>query len=432
MQSGLISKLRVLIQHAAMLVVFCIVSIGAAQAEWEEPEDRPIYINQIEKYGFVFVRKQTAAAGSLYVLNREDLSGRQNVQIAFDKDGIPQIFRFIQVLGDNEVVNAVGLTQSVIELAQEIRFGWKGFEDPIRKNVNATMAEYNKQPRNLVHKFKITEGVEGTIRTDLGTGVAAMDLPIRYPETILHKPDELRKILSDLSFLLIDQTGKRTESYHAPNGRYVANKEIEVLKEDQELEVDGVPVPDEELEYEIIQVMVTGSWRISDESEYCIQEAPSPLWTCSNLYQRDNTWMILEKNEGQVNTTALSYIIEGHGNLRNLPVLRVPDTLDADEVRKFVTRRSEYYRQSTEDQPTKAFFAGNGNYAGRLADDETVIGRWSVLHDGRRCLQQVFPEELDWQCHFLRETDGGTFALIDEDGNVIREAVMKLGNPENL
>lgn len=413
-----------------------------AHAEFEAPAERPIYVNQIEKYSFKFGGKTTAPTGTFYVLDRESLAGKQRVQIAFDKQQTPRIFRFIQTLGGNKTLNAVGLAQSVIALAPEIRYGWKNYEKPIRDNVNAVMAAYAEKPRDLTRRFEIGSGVVATLRTKAAARIAALDIPILYPPTARPAPDALRALLSDTATLAIDQGGKRTDAYHAPNGRYVARKQIEVEINPDAVDENGEPIPDDEIETEIVEILVTGSWRVAADGRYCLEEAPEPGWDCVDLFQRDGKLVILEKRDDQVNTTPIAQIVSAKGNPRALPVLRVTDVLDAARARKQVTRKSEYRRPSAAVQqvggqtvgapPVKLFFAGNGNYAGRTTDGETVIGRWHVLEDGRRCLRQGFPEELDWTCHFLRKRADGTVQMVSDEGEVIATLSYKLGNPENL
>lgn len=407
------------------------LSPNRALAQWEDPTDRPILINQLElKHGFVFVRRQVASSGILYVLNREVLAGRQNAQVVFDKQLNPRIFRFIQVLGDNRTVNAVGFMEGISGLISEARPKWVNFEAPLRQAVNEMMADFNRNPREITREVPMNDNAIATLRAQPVAGVAAIDIPIQRPS--LKKPpvDQMLRLLNDASFLMIDPLGKKVDSYHAPNFRYVAIKEVEPEPEVDEFGEVIEPPPGSEPE--LLQVTVTGSWTISNQGDYCIEEAPIPKWVCYNLYLLDGNPVILEEQDGRLTSTARFHILREKGNIRNLPLLRVEDTLSAPRVRSVVNRRTERHRTQTEGQPYKIFFAGNGNYSGRTPSDETVLGRWAVLQDGRRCMRQVFPEEKDWACAFLRETDGGTFVQLTEDGEVIVEAVYELGNPENL
>lgn len=405
---GTVSRIRSFGFTAAILAWMAVLSPSAAAAQGHDPNDRPLLVNLLElEEGFKFLRRRGGNTGVVYTLSRAALSGQQNVQVAFDKNGNGKILRLIQKLTDNATVNALGFGKLAVKLAAIAQPEWESAATAITADVELLMTEYAKKRRDIGKQIPIRGKLVAKLRTQRKTQVAAIDIPLSISRQTRIDRDTLRALVNDATFEISPAGADPLIAYHAPNGRFSGRAS----------RGSGV---------------LSGSWQVSEAGEYCVEQAPKPGWACNFLFREDNRILLVAGRDGRATGRVLAVVRQSPGNTAELPTLSVQDVLDGRMVDKLLRGRTETRRVADRPGQQILYFRDTGRYTANLGGGTLGMGNWAVLYDGRRCLKQYRPQEEPWRCEFLRETDGGTFTAVGPNGEQLGESVYQDGNPYNL
>lgn len=388
--------------------LFMLRDLGPAHAQHEAPNDRPLLVNFLElEKGFDFVRRRGGSTGVVYTLGRADLSGRQMIQVAYDKRMNAKILRLVQELTDNPISNSLAFGQLAIELAAMAQPTWAEAKTAIPADVKLLMEAYAQRPRDLGRQIPIRDRMVANLRTQGRANSAIIDIPITAPRQTKPSAEALRTLIAGSTFLIATLEGGRTTVYHDPSGRYARRE-----------------VGSEEAG--------NGSWQVAPGGKYCREEAPEPGWICDFLYHEDDHLVLVAAKGERVSGRIIAYVARTNGNAYNLPIIAVPRALDATNAERLTKRRSWTVTPADGAQRTITYFRGDGLYIQEYGAEETAEGTWAILKDGRRCIKQSYPEESAWSCVFLRNSGGDTYQILANDGSMVGTATYRNGNPDNL
>lgn len=370
--------------------------------------DRPILVNRLTAdVGFVFDAEDRGSQGVVYRLTRQTRAGEQVLQIAYGGDGTPRIARLSQRLTGNATVNRLALTKAVDRLAATVRPGWEA-GDAIADGLRDILADHEAADEPSTDTIT-TDAPESPVVVRLypEQGAAVVDIRPDAPQPRVLPADEVEAALRDTTARIVRRDGATFTAYHAPDGL-----------------LSRRPAGESALD--------TGTWRVAPSGAYCVETAPRAGWRCRYVVAADGGgYALMRAQDGRATGELTADMTLTPGNAAGLFVARVRDILAPEMVMTLTAGHTAVHRDGGEDAPAAVYYRERGQYTARR-DGRLESGIWNVLQDGRRCRQRKQPTPGGWDCAYLRETDGGTFALVDESGAKTGEVVISEGNTEGL
>lgn len=366
--------------------------------------NRPVLVNKFE-HVLEFQPKDVnrGTHGAVYRLAKPTRVGPQEVQLGFDHDGNPRIARLVMTLSDNGTINQLAVADGIAMMAEALRPDWVAAPEMVKKTLAHAFDDYSPDAADKAYGIDTeVEGDRAALRIYPSRGKASFDIRPKVPSFERLDRNAATRLLEDSTLVMRPTDGRAPYfAYHAPDRLFTGQAEG----------AEGID---------------TGTWRIAADGTYCVELAPSAGWRCSTLVrQSDGAYALMDAVDGQPIGRIRAMADFEPGNPKGLFVARVADTLPPDMVAEITTEHTEERREAGAQQAVTAYFRADGTFK-----EGPEAGRWNVLQDGRRCWKVDEPDPGNWRCAFLRETDGGTFTLIDEGGAVIAEALIVEGNPK--
>ncbi|MBP5856709.1 hypothetical protein KAJ83_06795 [Marivibrio halodurans] len=368
---------------------------------------RPMLVNLFEfVQGFTAEEVKRGTHGAVYRLSKPTRVGPQQIQLGFDHDGTPKIARLVMEISDNGTINQLSVTEAIVMVTATLRPEWGSAEKVVTRTVQHAFKDYD--PAGPDKAYGIDTGIESdqaALRVYPTRSKATFDIRPRLPSFERLNRTAVTRLLEDSTLVMKPLDGRAPyRSYHAPD-RLFSGK------------VTGSESVD------------TGTWRVAADGTYCVELAPTAGWRCSTIVRNSKgDYALMEAVDGKPIGHVRAMLDFVPGNPQGLFVARVADVLPPSMVAEVTAGHTEERRERARDSSgakntVTTYFRGDGSFKEGPED-----GRWNVLQDGRRCWKVEQPEPGGWQCAFLRETDGGTFTLVDEGGRVMAEALIRQGN----
>ncbi len=306
------------------------------------------------------------------------------------------------------------MADGIRELAAVLRPDWRPAAAdgdagaPMHRALRAALPDSGLPGARATHRIA-TEDAEAPVVLRLypERGLAVIDMrPARAAPRLLDAT-AVRRLFSDRTAHIRPEDGDASTAYHAPDNRLsVRAGETGTGR--------------------------TGTWRIAPGGGYCTEVAPKAGWRCRYVARTGGgRYALISAVEGRATGRRVARLTFSAGNSAALFVARVRDVLSPALV-ETLTRGHSAERRGPDGPEARVFFRDDGTYAARWPDGRTARGRWTVLRDGRRCRLPDPPSSGTARCRYLRETDGGTFALVDEHGAKTGEVLIAEGNVHGL
>lgn len=397
-----------------------VVSAAPVQAQ-----ERPLLILRLEsELGYRLVDRQAGLSGTVYALTRDsENQAQQSVQIAYDARNRPIVLRLVQVM------NAESGTPEMIQAAQQVARlvvpDWQDAEAELAARLAPPLTDFVATGTSQGTTIAIPETTPAGLQFVAEERLAVLDFPVTSHASQQLSERDLKSIISDTSFVFSvnhagNQVAPGTEHhrYHAPDGRFGG------------ISADGTPE--------------NGSWSLTPDGQYCVETAPHPVLVCSYVFEDgSHRYLLVPVTAGDAasteGTAGFQSFTTQYGNPEGFAVPRRADATPAAVTRMIVIGQTEE-RRNPDGTGARIYLDKNGQARG-FRDGQPIVGRWSVLRDGRRCLINQ-PGELAntsantsataWECAFLSETDGGTFRIFDAASQLLGEVLYQDGNPNGF
>jgi hypothetical protein len=359
--------------------------------------------------GFLFKGETRGTHGVVYRLARATRVGDQVIQLGFDPEGKPKIARLLMEVSHIGTINKLAVGEAMTMIVGVLRPKWIGADTVIKQTLTHAFNDYD--PGNADAGYTIaTDGVKdnAALRLYPTRGKITFDIRPKVPAYRILDRDAAVRLLQDSTARLTPEGDDPVyTAYHAPD-RLLAGQTTDGQSGEEQ-------PPD------------TGSWRVAQNGTYCVERAPVAGWKCSLIVvDETGAHALMATQDGHPTGRITAAMEMTSGNPDGLFVHRVPDILPPDMVLQLSVEHTEERRRAGTENTVTAYFRANGTF--KEGPEE---GRWHVLQDGRRCWKVDEPDPGDWRCAYLRETDGGTFAYLNNSGEILAEGLIVEGNPRN-
>jgi hypothetical protein len=384
-----------------MLLPVLILSSLPVQAQ-----DRPLLILRIEAdQGFALDGRKAGLSGAIYALSRTGTAGGiQSLQIAYDARNRPVLVRLAQTVTKQD--DGTALINTARQLIPLIQPKWDQADTSLPALLGPRLSAFVQSKQADPMAIPLPSGKSGNLSFVLDKNLAVLDLPIIAPEETRLKEGDLKRMISETSFIFADPPGEDSPyiRYHTPNGRFGAGQQDQGTTD-------------------------TGSWHVEADGRYCIEQAPVPIPQCAILYQTGpEQYLYAPIVAGDLDGKNMRAFTVEFGNPGRFVAPQRSDATQA-AVTRMILRGNTEERRTPGGTLDKLYLDPDGQYRG-LQDGEPVTGTWSVMSDGRRCLTDATNQQSE--CAFLSETDGGTYRLYDAEKRSLGEALYRNGNPAGL
>lgn len=351
----------------------------------------PLLVRQLEtEIGGTRETPRVGGNGAVYALIlEEEEAGAQSLQIATDALNRPVLVRVAQVIQSTPAAKAfVRSSGLLVDLARNAPL--EMVETQMQRLAEEIIA-FSQSPATRSIELPLSDGSPMLLALTADTKVALFDVAVTRPEPSAMAQMDIADRISDST--TVSRLGT---VYHAPNGRTA-----EILPNGQ---------------------FLNGSWRTDEENRYCVERPPKAGFSCYELLLETDNRLIQaqvgQKLGGAYSTDLLN------GNPEGLQVAVRGDAITASVAKRLITGKTER-RANADGMIRELFYDQNGMFRG-VSKGTPLSGRWSILSDGRLCLQ--FTASQQFECAFLSETDGGTFRHLTETQTLLGEALYTLGN----